>query len=95
MHRLFALAAVALAGCSSPGPSHETSASTGVVSSSTSTGSTSTGSSSSGGCENLQGEGYAMGQVAENWSLPDHIGAMIALYDFCGKVIFYEEGSMW
>lgn len=46
-------------------------------------------------CGTIVGEGYTIGQIAENWSLPDHLGAMFDLMDVCGKVIFYEEGSMW
>jgi hypothetical protein len=46
-------------------------------------------------CGAIFGEGFTVGDIAENWSLPNHVGAIIKLHDFCGKVIFYEEGSMW
>ena len=46
-------------------------------------------------CAEMMGEGYAVGDIAENWSLPNAVGEMIELHDLCGKVIFYEEGSMW
>ena len=46
-------------------------------------------------CQEIMGEGYAVGDIAANWSLPNALGEMIELHDMCGKVIFYEEGSMW
>jgi hypothetical protein len=46
-------------------------------------------------CGTIVGEGYTVGQVAENWSLPSNLGAMVELMGYCGKVIFYEEGSIW
>ncbi|MFP6686962.1 MAG: hypothetical protein VB934_19730 [Polyangiaceae bacterium] len=46
-------------------------------------------------CQEIMGEGYAAGDIAANWSLPNALGEMIELHDMCGKVIFYEEGSMW
>jgi len=46
-------------------------------------------------CENIQGEGDQVGQIAANWTLEDNLGNMVSLHDFCGKVLFFEEGSMW
>jgi hypothetical protein len=49
----------------------------------------------SSACGEIKGEGFALGDVAENWTLPNALGQMIALHNMCGKVIFYEEGSLW
>ena len=44
---------------------------------------------------NIQGEGNAVGQIAKNWTLKDHDGKSVSLYDFRGKVIYFESGSEW
>ena len=46
-------------------------------------------------CAEMVGAGYSIGDIATNWKLPNAVGQMIELYDLCGKVIFFEEGSMW
>ncbi len=46
-------------------------------------------------CEGLVGEGFGLGQIAENWSATDRDGNTVSLYDSCGKVIFYENGAEW
>jgi hypothetical protein len=48
-----------------------------------------------GSCDGAEGQGFALGQVARNWALTDHTGERVELFDFCGKVIFFEEGSQW
>jgi hypothetical protein len=48
-----------------------------------------------GACADVVGEGYAAGQIAEDWSLPDGTGNLVHLYGFCGKVIYYEGGAEW
>jgi hypothetical protein len=61
----------------------------------TGSGASGSGGAQSGACEGLVGEGWAEGQIAENWSLPDVDGQMVELYDFCGKVVYFEEGAGW
>ena len=62
----------------------------------TGSGETTSGTTSGGSaCADLMGEGFTVGDIAEDWELPNEAAQMIALYDSCGKVIFYEEGSMW
>ena len=46
-------------------------------------------------CDNLVGEGFAVGPIAENWTSLDADGNPVELYDSCGKVIFYENGAEW
>ena len=46
-------------------------------------------------CDANAGEGDSVGDIAATWSLLDHLGQMVSLYDLCGKVIYFEEGSMW
>ena len=98
-----AMAAI-LVGCGSPPEPSQQGGATGGGTNAAGSGTSTSGSSTSGagGSGNApacdpppQGEGHAMGQIAENWSLPDHLGQMIELFGFCGKVIFFEEGSMW
>ena len=48
-----------------------------------------------GSCQGASGEGFAVGNVARNWALPDRTLQAVELFDFCGKVIFFEEGSQW
>ena len=65
----------------------------------TSGGGGSPGGGGSGGqssaCANLKGEGHAVNQIAENWTLKDRNGADVSLYDYCGNVIFIEDGAEW
>jgi len=57
---------------------------------------TGTDTGSSAACAaGLQVDGHAIGDIAENWSLPNNLLQMVQLHDFCGKVVFYEEGSQW
>ena len=46
-------------------------------------------------CTGIVGEGYAVGQIAQNWTSLDGAGNQVQLYDYCGKVIFYENGAEW
>ena len=39
--------------------------------------------------------GYAEGEKAADWELTDNAGKTRALHENAGKVIFFEEGSMW
>ena len=48
-----------------------------------------------GSCDGPQGQGFAVGEVARNWALQNHAGERVELFDFCGRVIFLEEGSQW
>ena len=43
----------------------------------------------------IQGEGYKVGQISNNWTLTDHNGKPVNLYDYRGKVIYFESGSEW
>ena len=43
----------------------------------------------------LVGEGYAVGQISMNWTLNDRDGKPVNLYDYRGKVIYFESGSEW
>lgn len=65
---------------------------TGDVSGDPSTGADSTGSAA---CDGLVGEGFAVGQIAENWVLQDQSGAPVNLHDYCGQVIYIELGAEW
>ena len=47
------------------------------------------------GCDGLVGEGFAVGDIAENWTLQDGNGNDVNLHDYCGKVVFLEIGSEW
>jgi hypothetical protein len=47
------------------------------------------------GCDGLVGEGFAVDQIAENWTMTDGDGQPVNLHDYCGKVIFLEIGSEW
>jgi hypothetical protein len=42
-----------------------------------------------------EGEGYTVGQIAENWTLRNQEGDEVSLHDYYGKVIFFEDGSQW
>ena len=44
---------------------------------------------------NPVGEGYAVGQISMNWTLNDKNGKPVSLYDYRGKVIYFESGSEW
>ncbi len=81
---------------------------TGSGGSSGSSGSTASGGASSGGatgtgggagatgaCANIQAEGHKVGQIAENWTLKDRNGANVNLHDYCGQVIYIEDGAEW
>ncbi len=46
-------------------------------------------------CDDIVGEGNALGQIAENWTSLGRDGNPVNLYDHCGKVIFYENGAEW
>ncbi len=46
-------------------------------------------------CDDIVGEGYALGQIAENWTSLDRDGNPVSLHDSCGKVILYENGAEW
>ena len=48
-----------------------------------------------GECDGIVGEGFAEGQIAENWTLNDADGNPVNLHDYCGKVIYFESGSEW
>jgi hypothetical protein len=48
-----------------------------------------------GSCQGATGKGFAVGNIARNWALPDRTLQTVELFDFCGKVIFFEEGSQW
>ena len=40
-------------------------------------------------------QGYASGNLAQDWMLLDGAGNQVNLWDFAGRVIFFEEGSEW
>ena len=48
-----------------------------------------------GMCGSNFGTGFRVGEVAQNWALQTDAGTRAELYDFCGKVVFFEEGSQW
>lgn len=60
-----------------------------------SSGSAGSGGTTSSACSNIKGEGYAVGQIAENWTLKDRNGANVNLHDYCGQVIYIEDGAEW
>lgn len=39
--------------------------------------------------------GFAVGEIAENWTLLDRSGEEVSLYDYCGKIIVFEDGAEW
>ena len=41
------------------------------------------------------GAGYTLNQISLNWTLQDGDGNKVNLYDYSGKVIFFEDGSEW
>lgn len=43
----------------------------------------------------LVGEGYKVGQISMNWTLTDVNGKAVNLWDYRGKVIYFESGSEW
>ncbi len=52
-------------------------------------------STGSAGCGAIEGEGFAVGQIAEDWTLMDASGSPVALHDYCGQVIYLELGAEW
>ncbi|HHH28398.1 MAG TPA: hypothetical protein ENK57_08645 [Polyangiaceae bacterium] len=106
MRSLLPIAAtfLGLIGCGSsedpaggPGGPSGTGGSSGTTSGSgagTGTG-TPSGSTGSGNPSCPAGEGYALNQISEDWSLPDHLGGMVNLHQFCGKPVYLEISSMW
>ena len=56
---------------------------------------TPSGSTGSGNPSCAAGEGYALNQITDDWSLPDHLGGMVNLHQFCGKPVYLEISSMW
>ena len=46
-------------------------------------------------CDGIVGEGFEVGQIAANWTSLDGNGNPVSLYDYCGKVILYENGAEW
>lgn len=67
----------------------------GSVTSSSTNASTSSSATGAVGCGDIQGEGFAVGQISSNWTLLDASGAPVELYDYCGQVIYLESGSEW
>ena len=49
----------------------------------------------SGNCDGIIGEGFEVGQIADNWTSLDRDGNPVSLYEHCGKVILYENGAEW
>ena len=46
-------------------------------------------------CDGVTGEGFAVGQVADSWSLTDGDGNPMELGSLCGNVIYYEGCAEW
>ena len=46
-------------------------------------------------CEDLQGEGYGVGEISMNWSMQDINDQTVSLYDYCGRVIYIEDTTAW
>ena len=46
-------------------------------------------------CEDLQGEGYGVGDISMNWSMQDINDQTVSLYDYCGRVIYIEDTTAW
>ena len=46
-------------------------------------------------CAGLVGEGFAVDQIAADWTLLDGNGQPVSLHDYCGSVVFIEIGSEW
>jgi hypothetical protein len=101
-----AIALLALSGCSSDpasssggdggntGSTGNGAGGTNGTTSGTGAGGTTTGTGPSA-CDNIAGEGYTLGQINEDWTLPDHLGGMVNLHQFCGKPTYMEISSMW
>lgn len=52
-------------------------------------------STGSSGCGAIAGEGFAVGQIAQDWTLMDASGSPVQLHDYCGQVIYLELGAEW
>jgi len=49
-----------------------------------------------GACRNdLEGEGNAVGQIAQNFGLMDQFGETVHLHDFCDKIVFVTFAAFW
>ena len=83
---------VLLFGCSNATPADTAPETTSV---SAATGGATSGSTMGQACDNLAGGSFTVGDIASNWSLENNLGAVVELFHYCGKVIFYEEGSGW
>ena len=59
------------------------------------TASNSSSTTGAGSCDPANGESFALGDIASDWTLPNELGEMVSLYAGCGKVVYYEVGSIW
>ena len=44
-------------------------------------------------CNNYEPTGYAIGDVSEDFDLPDQHGEMVTLSDFCNKLVILDASS--
>lgn len=96
MGALFLVLLGATAACSSSDPANPSGPSgSGAAATSSTTSGDGGGGLTMTECQGLVGEGYAVGQIAENWSLLDGSGAPVSLHDYCGQVIYFEDGAEW
>jgi len=45
--------------------------------------------------DDIQGTGSSVGDIAQNFSLPDQFGEDVSLYDFCGKAVLLLNAAFW
>jgi hypothetical protein len=47
-------------------------------------------------CRNdIEGEGFGVGQVSQDFALMDQFGETVHLHDFCDKVVFVVFAAFW
>lgn len=47
-------------------------------------------------CRNdIEGTGYGVGDIAEDWTLPDQFGEQVRLHDFCDHVVYLVFAAFW
>lgn len=45
--------------------------------------------------EDLEGTGYGVGDISEDWSMPDQFGEQVRLHDFCDRVVYLVFAAFW